>query len=209
MLRSPDLFLPPVRLLGSQAATGRRLESEQHAIPGDVQSELARCEPELIERSLCSKGSLGVRSSRRAARLRMSDVRQLRPVSAHTCHCFRVWSPSVHRHSLLGRGIPAEAIQPMKMPLDDLRRTEHCREGTQRRQAFSQHARWSALQPLAATRTQPIVSARRWRRRCSVRSSRWSDGRRGIGRRASRFECCARRRRDLDTAGGGPRMLAV
>jgi len=48
----------------------------------------------------------------------------------------------------------------MKMPLDDLRRTEHCREGTQRRQAFSQHARWSALQPLAATRSQPIVSAR-------------------------------------------------
>jgi hypothetical protein len=90
----------------------------------------------------------------------------------------------------------------MKMPLDDLRRTEHCREGTQRRQALSQHARWSALQPLAATRTQPIVSARRCRRRCSVRSSRWSDGRRGIGRRASRFECCARRRRDLDTAGG-------
>jgi len=87
MLRSPDLFLPPVRLLGCQVAIGRRLESEQHAIPGDVQSELARCEPDVDRAKPLLEGVLGVRSSRRAARLRMSGVRVRREKAALSRGC--------------------------------------------------------------------------------------------------------------------------
>ena len=152
------------------------------------------------------KGSNGSISTRSPSRRRMAGLCAHLPLLSCLVPERSPTLATGSTHTRCGNSTPEEI---MKMPLDDLRRTEHCREGTQRRQAFSQHARWSALQPLAVTRTQPIVSARRCRRRCSVQSSRWSDGRRGIGRRASRFECCARRRRDLDTAGGGPRMLAV